>query len=248
MDVAGQLAYTDAYARSTEARVLSVDDGGEAPIVVLDRTAFYPGGGGQPSDKGLLLRASDGRAWTVLGARKSGVDIVHELEPVDGGPPSVGDVVSVDLDWARRHALMRTHTALHALCGVVWRDYGARVTGGNMEPGGGRMDFEFERMSGDLVDEIEAGVNRELVAARDVRVNVLPRDEAFAIPDLIRTKVNLLPPGIAEIRTIEIVGLDLQADGGTHVANTREVGQIRVTGYESKGRINKRIRIEVADA
>ena len=247
MDVAGQLAYTDAYARSTEARVLSVDDGGEAPIVVLDRTVFYPGGGGQPSDKGLLLRASDGRAWTVLGARKSGVDIVHELEPVDGGPPSVGDVVSVDLDWARRHALMRTHTALHALCGVVWRDYGARVTGGNMEPGGGRMDFEFERMSGDLVDEIEAGVNRELVAARDVRVNVLPRDEAFAIPDLIRTKVNLLPPGIEEIRTIEIVGLDLQADGGTHVANTREVGRIRVTGYESKGRINKRIRIALED-
>ena len=247
MDVAGQLAYTDAYARSTEARVLSVDDGGEAPIVVLDRTVFYPGGGGQPSDMGLLLRASDGRAWTVLGARKSGVDIVHELEPVDGGPPSVGDVVSVDLDWARRHALMRTHTALHALCGVVWRDYGARVTGGNMEPGGGRMDFEFERMSGDLVDEIEAGVNRELVAARDVRVNVLPRDEAFAIPDLIRTKVNLLPPGIEEIRTIEIVGLDLQADGGTHVANTREVGRIRVTGYESKGRINKRIRIALED-
>ena len=247
MDVAGQLAYTDAYARSTEARVLSVDDGGEAPIVVLDRTVFYPGGGGQPSDKGLLLRASDGRAWTVLGARKSGVDIVHELEPVDGGPPSVGDVVSVDLDWARRHALMRTHTALHALCGVVWRDYGARVTGGNMEPGGGRMDFEFERMSGDLVDEIEAGVNRELVAARDVRVNVLPRDEAFAIPDLIRTKVNLLPPGIEEIRTIEIVGLDLQADGGTHVANTSEVGRIRVTGYESKGRINKRIRIALED-
>jgi misacylated tRNA(Ala) deacylase len=134
------------------------------------------------------------------------------------------------------------------LCGVVWRDYGALVTGGNMEPGSGRMDFEFERMSGDLVDAIEAGVNAELAAARDVRVNVLPRDEAFAIPDLIRTKVNLLPPGIDEIRTIEIVGLDLQADGGTHVANTREVGGIRVTGYESKGRINKRIRIELTDA
>ena len=142
---------------------------------------------------------------------------------------------------------MRTHTALHALCGVVWRDYGAQVTGGNMEPGSGRMDFEFERMSGDLVDAIEATVNAELAAARDVRVNVLPRDEAFAIPDLIRTKINLLPEGIEEIRTIEIVGLDLQADGGTHVANTREVGGIRVTGYESKGRINKRIRIELAD-
>jgi misacylated tRNA(Ala) deacylase len=247
MDVAGQLCYTDAYARSTEAQVLAVDEGGEAPLVVLDRTVFYPGGGGQPPDRGLLLRASDGRSWAVRAARKSGGDIVHELEPPEGGPPAVGDVVSADLDWDRRHALMRTHTALHALCGVVWRDFGALVTGGNMEPGAGRMDFEFERMSGDLVDEIDATVNAELVAARDVRVNVLPRDEAFAIPDLIRTKVNLLPPGIEEIRTIEIVGLDLQADGGTHVANTREVGRIRVTGYESKGRINKRIRIALEE-
>jgi misacylated tRNA(Ala) deacylase len=247
MDVAGQLAYTDAYARSIEGRVEAVDEGGEETLVVLDRTVFYPGGGGQPPDRGLLLRASDGRSWTVRAARKSGGDIVHELEPAEGGPPSVGDIVSVDLDWDRRHALMRTHTALHALCGVVWRDYGALVTGGNMEPGSGRMDFELERMSGDLVDEIEATVNAELVAARDVRVNVLPRDEAFAIPDLIRTKVNLLPPGIDEIRTIEIVGLDLQADGGTHVANTREVGRIRVTGYESKGRINKRIRIALEE-
>jgi len=247
VDVAGQLCYTDAYARSTEARVLAVDEGGETPLVVLDRTVFYPGGGGQPPDSGLLLRASDGRSWAVRAARKSGGDIVHELEPLEGGPPAVGDVVSVDLDWDRRHALMRTHTALHALCGVVWRDYGALVTGGNMEPGAGRMDFEFERMSGDLVDEIEATVNAKLDTARDVRVNVLPRDEAFAIPDLIRTKVNLLPPGIDEIRTIEIVGLDLQADGGTHVANTREVGRIRVTGYESKGRINKRIRIALEE-
>ncbi|HEY6012619.1 MAG TPA: alanyl-tRNA editing protein, partial [Candidatus Limnocylindrales bacterium] len=164
-----------------------------------------------------------------------------------GELPRAGDLVTVDVEWARRFALMRTHTALHALGGVVWRDYGALVTGGNMEPGSGRMDFEFERMSGDLVDSIEATVNAELAAAREVRVAVLPRDEAFAIPDLIRTKVNLLPPGIEEIRTIEIVGLDLQADGGTHVANTAEVGQIHVTGYESKGRINKRIRIELVD-
>ena len=208
---------------------------------------FYPGGGGQPADRGTLLRASDGRTWTVRAARKAGGDIVHELEPADDGPPDVGDLVTIDLDWARRYALMRTHTALHALCGVVWRDHGAQVTGGNMEPGGGRMDFEFERMSGDLVAEIEARVNHELAAKRDVRVNVLPRDEAFAIPDLIRTKINLLPEGIPEVRTIEIVGLDLQADGGTHVANTSEVGGIRVTGYESKGRINKRIRLELVD-
>ena len=240
-----QLAYTEAYARSVEATVRHVETG-DAALVVLDRTVFYPGGGGQPSDRGLLLRASDGRTWTVRGARKAGGEITHELEP-DGDPPAVGDRLRVDLDWARRFALMRTHTALHALCGVVWRDHGAQVTGGNMEPGSGRMDFEFESMSGDLVDSIEEAVNVELGTERDVRVNVLPREEAFAIPDLIRTKINLLPEGIAEVRTIEIVGLDLQADGGTHVANTREVGRIRVTGYESKGRINKRIRIELVD-
>ncbi len=241
-----QLCYADAYARSVEARVRAVDVG-EATVVVLDRTVFYPGGGGQPSDRGLLLRTADGRSWTVRAARKLDGEIVHELEPDGAEPPAVGDVLEVDLDWARRLTLMRTHTALHALCGVVWRDYGALVTGGNMEPGTARMDFEFERMSGDLVDAIEAAVNIELAAQRDVRVNVLPRDEAFAIPDLIRTKVNLLPEGIEEIRTIEIVGLDLQADGGTHVANTREVGRINVTGYESKGRINKRIRIALTD-
>ena len=240
--------YRDAYARGLEARVLEVAVGEGAPLVVLDATSFYPGGGGQPSDRGVILRSADGRSWTVRAAKRVGGEIVHELDaPEDGELPRAGDLVAVDVEWARRHALMRTHTALHALCGVVWRDYGALVTGGNMEPGAGRMDFEFERMSGELVGEIEAKVNTELLAARDVRVNVLPRAEAFAIPDLIRTKVNLLPEGIQTIRTIEIVGLDLQADGGTHVANTREVGGIHVTGYESKGRINKRIRLELVD-
>jgi misacylated tRNA(Ala) deacylase len=244
-----EVCYRDAYARSAEARVVEVAAGDGLPLVVLDTTGFYPGGGGQPSDHGLILRAADGRAWTVKAARRFGGEIVHELEPSDDGElPAAGDLVRVDVEWARRYALMRTHTALHTLCGVVWRDYGALVTGGNMEPGTGRMDFEFETMSGDLVGAIEAKVNEELRRARDVRVAVLPRDEALAIPDLIRTKVNLLPPGIEEIRTIEIVGLDLQADGGTHVANTREVGGIRVTGYESKGRINKRIRLELVDA
>jgi misacylated tRNA(Ala) deacylase len=243
-----EVCYRDAYARTLEARVLDVSAANGPPLVVLDTTAFYPGGGGQPADRGSILRAADGRSWVVHSARKVGGEIVHELEPPeDGDLPRAGDRVTADVDWARRHALMRTHTALHALCGVVWRDYGALVTGGNMEPGSGRMDFEFERMSGDLVEAIESTVNDELRAARDVRVNVLPRDEAFAIPDLIRTKVNLLPAGIEQIRTIEIVGLDLQADGGTHVANTREVGGIRVTGYESKGRINKRIRIELTE-
>jgi misacylated tRNA(Ala) deacylase len=243
------ICYRDSYADRIEATVRTAEaqPDGQGALVVLDRTVFYPGGGGQPADRGALLRATDGRTWTVMSARREGAEIVHELEPADGEPPNAGDRLEVDLDWARRHLLMRTHTALHALCGVVWRDYGAQVTGGNMEPGSARMDFEFEHMHGDLVDAIEATVNDELRAARDVRVNVLPREEAFAIPDLIRTKINLLPEGIEEIRTIEIVGLDLQADGGTHVANTREVGGIRVTGYESKGRINKRIRMELVD-
>lgn len=245
-----QLCYSDSYTRETQARVVEVipADGSGGPLVILDRTVFYPGGGGQPSDRGLMLRGSGDRTWTVRSARKAGQEIAHELALADGdAPPTVGDTVSVDLDWARRLALMRTHTALHALCGVVWRDYGAQVTGGNMELGAGRMDFEFERLGGELVGVIESRVNDELTAGRDVRVDVLPRDEAFAIPDLIRTKINLLPPGIETVRTIEIVGLDLQADGGTHVANTTEVGRIRVTGYESKGRINKRIRIELVD-
>jgi misacylated tRNA(Ala) deacylase len=243
------LCYADAYLRSVDGTVAAVEAGagpGQGELVVLDRTVFYPGGGGQPPDQGSL-RSADGRTWAVLTARKAGEDIVHELD-AGADPPSVGTRVTAEIDWDRRYSLMRTHTALHTLCGVVWRDYHAQVTGGNMEPGAGRMDFEFETMSGELVGTIEERVNVELAAARDVRVRVLPRDEAFAIPDLIRTKVNLLPPGIDFIRTIEIVGLDLQADGGTHVANTAEVGRIRVQGYESKGRINKRIRIAIEDA
>jgi len=246
MTAGEQLCYTDAYARSTAGRVASIVEGSDGrPAVILDRTVFYPGGGGQPADAGWLIRAADGHAWAVLGARKADGEIVHELAP--GDPPRVGDELTAEIDWERRYQLMRTHTALHVLCGVVWRDYGAQVTGGNMEPGAGRMDFEFERMSGDLVAEIETRVNAEVAAAREIRVRILPRAEAFAIPDLIRTKINLLPPGIDEVRTVEIVGLDLQADGGTHVANTREVGGVRVTGYESKGRINKRIRIALED-
>jgi len=242
-----QLAYEDAYIRSVEARVVAVEPGVDSSgaLVSLDETVFYPGGGGQPADRGWLT-GPDGGTWFVATARKQGGEIVHELEP-GAEPPAVGSALTVEVDWTRRHTLMRTHTALHVLCGVVWRDYGAQVTGGNMEPGSGRMDFEFERMSGELVGDIEARVNGELALGREVRVKVLPRDAAFAIPDLIRTKINLLPPGIEEIRTVEIVGLDLQADGGTHVANTSEVGSIRVTGYESKGRINKRIRIELIE-
>jgi misacylated tRNA(Ala) deacylase len=242
LGVSENLAYTDAYARTTPARVLQADDG----AVLLDATVFYPGGGGQPADTGWL-RTDKGTEWRVSGARKSGDEIWHLLEG-DDELPAPGTDVTAGIDWERRHALMRTHSALHVLCGVVWRDWGASVTGGNMEPLAGRMDFEFETMAGELVAEIERRVNVEIEADREIRVKVLPRDEAFAIPDLIRTKINLLPEGISEVRTIEIVGLDLQADGGTHVSHTGEIGRVRVTGYESKGRINKRIRIAVEDA
>ncbi|MBN1889977.1 MAG: alanyl-tRNA editing protein [Thermoflexales bacterium] len=227
---------TDSYVREFEAVVMEV----EGKAVALDRTAFYPGGGGQPNDVGAL---SVGQTlWQVLKVRKHDDVVWHEL---DREPPPAGTQVRGVLDWERRYQLMRTHTALHILCGVVFRDYGALVTGGNMEPGGARMDFEFERMQKELVVEIEEKVNAEVAAAREVRVEILPRQVAFQIPDLIRTKINLLPEAIAEVRTVELVGLDLQADGGTHVANTREVGRIHVVDYKSKGRTNKRIVIEL---
>jgi misacylated tRNA(Ala) deacylase len=178
--------------------------------------------------------------------KRQGDDILHQIEGEIMLPlPQAGGEITGRVDWERRYRLMRTHTALHILCGVVWRDYGAQVTGGNMEPLKGRMDFEFEALRQELVQEIEAKVNAEVESGREVRVRFLPRAEAFEIPDLIRTKINLLPEGIEEIRTVEIVGLDLQADGGTHVANTREVGPIRVVDYQSKGRLNKRLHIEL---
>ena len=242
--VSENLYETDAYARQVEASVVAVD--ADASAVLLERTVFYPGGGGQPADVGALIGDSGG-SWQVIGAKKRDGEVWHTIEG-DAELPAVDTKVVAELDWERRYRLMRTHSALHVLCGVVWRDHGASVTGGNMEPLSGRMDFEFETMSGELVAEIERRVNEEIAADRPIRVAILPREDAFAIPDLIRTKINLLPEGIAEVRTIEIVGLDLQADGGTHVARTSEIGRVRVTGYESKGRINKRIRIEVSDA
>ncbi len=235
------LYQTDATLREFDARVTAVDP--EARTVTLDRSAFYPGGGGQPCDFGVLR--VDGVDYPVGKVKKQGEDVLHFL----GGTaplPAAGAPAHGTLDWERRYQLMRTHTALHILCGTVFRDYGALVTGGDMEPLKGRMDFEFETMRGELVREIEAAVNKEIAAAREVRVNILPREEAFQIPDLIRTKINLLPEGIAFVRTVEIAGLDLQADGGTHVANTSEVGAVRVVDYKSKGAINKRIYIEIS--
>lgn len=227
---------TDAYILEFQAQVVAHAEGG----VVLDRSAFYPGGGGQPCDTGYLSASPD--MWAVTAVKKVNGEPVHIIE---GELPALGMVVTGKLDWDRRYNLMRTHTAMHILCGVVFRDYGAQVTGGNMDPLQGRMDFEFETMRQELVVAIEEAINAEVAAARPVRVRILPRAEAFAIPDLIRTKINLLPEVITEVRTVELVGLDLQADGGTHVANTSEVGRIRVVDYKSKGKINKRIYLEL---
>ena len=234
------LYQTDSYLKEFSATILSVDS--ESRSVVLDRSAFYPGGGGQPCDFGALEVA--GILYPLEKVKKQGDDVLHFLggtEPL----PTLNAASRGTLDWVRRHQLMRTHTALHILCGTVFRDYGAKVTGGDMDPLKGRMDFEFETMRGELVRDIEAAVNLEVQNRRDIRVKILPREEAFQIPDLIRTKINLLPEGISQVRTVEIVGLDLQADGGTHVMNTSEVGRVKVVDYKSKGAINKRIYIEI---
>lgn len=234
------LYQTDAYLKEFSATILSVDAATRA--VVLDCSAFYPGGGGQPCDFGSLK--VNGITYPVEKVKKQGDDVLHFLggaEPL----PAPNSASSGTLDWARRYELMRTHTALHILCGTVFRDYGAKVTGGDMDPLKGRMDFEFETMRGELVHAIESAVNFEIKQGREIRVKILPREEAFQIPDLIRTKINLLPKGIQQVRTVEIVGLDLQADGGTHVAKTSEVGRVKVVDYKSKGAINKRIYIEI---
>ena len=228
------LFHADSYLKEFEATVVETTEDG----VVLDSTAFYIGGGGQPFDTGVLI--SGGQEYPVTRVGRFDGKIVHRI---DGPLPESGTSVTGKIDWERRYLLMRTHTALHILCGVVWRDYGAKVTGGDMQPGTARMDFELENMSAEFAHEMEEKSNAEIAAGRSVHVGNLVRAEADQHPDLIRTKINLLPPSIAEVRTIDISGLDLQADGGTHVANTSEVGRIRVVGHESKGRINKRLRI-----
>jgi misacylated tRNA(Ala) deacylase len=230
------LYQTDAYLKSVETRVLAVN----GSAIALEATAFYPAGGGQPHDLGRLTGGSG--TWRVVKVWREGPTVWHGIE---GEPPVAGTAVRGELDWDRRYALMRTHTAFHILCGVVWRDYGAKVTGGNMEPLSGRMDFEFETLRVELVREIEDKINAEVAAARPIRVSFLSREDADRHPDLIRTKVNLLPADITTVRVVEIEGLDVQADGGTHVANTQEVGRIRIIGYENKGKINKRVKLSL---
>lgn len=236
------LYQSDSYLTKFEATILSVDD--DLHALELDRTVFYPGGGGQPPDYGMLM--IQGTTYKVTRAKYMRGKIIHLIEG-DAPLPAKDSLVHAEIDWEYRYKLMRTHTAMHILCGVIFRDYGASVTGGDMDLLKGRMDFEFETMHKELVERIEQAINVEVSNSRPIRTQILPREQAFKIPDLIRTKINLLPETIQEVRTVEIEGLDLQADGGTHVRNTAEVGYIRVVDYKSKGKINKRIYVELTD-
>ena len=230
----------DAYLAEFQATVVAVD--GRA--VALDRTAFYPTGGGQPYDTGTL--DWEGGSARVVDVKKSGPTVWHHLD--EPGPlPATAMPVTGSIDWTRRHQLMRTHTAMHILCGVIWNEYGKSVTGGNMEPLGGRMDFEFDPLPDGFAARVEEAVNDEIRRDRPVEISFLDRSTAVADADLIRTKVNLIPEAVTEIRVVDIVGLDKQADGGTHVASTAEVGSFTITKTESKGKGNKRVRIRIDD-
>jgi len=235
-----RLDLADPTLREWECTVVGVDpDRG----IVLDRSAFYPGGGGQPPDHGVLLW--DGVQTRVVGTVK-GDDLY--LVPAEGDPvPAAGTAVVGAVEDARRSLLMRTHSGLHVLGGVVFRDFGALVTGGNMEPGEARMDFNLPDLPEGFKATVEERVNAEVAADRAVEVRVLPRAEALAIPDIIRTQTNLIPPDETEVRIVDITGLDTQADGGTHVASTRQIGRVQVTKVENKGRQNRRVRVKILD-
>lgn len=235
-----RLELDDATLRQWTATVIAVDP---EQGIVLDRSAFYPGGGGQPPDHGVLLW--EGVQTRIVGARY-GDDVW--LIPAEGDPiPAVGTAVQGAIDDPRRTALMRTHSGLHVLSGVVFRDFGALVTGSNMEPLEGRLDFNLEGIPEGFKESVEDAINAEVEADRAIRAYSLARDEAFAIPDIIRTATNLLPPEIEIVRIVDIDGLDVQADGGTHVASTRQVGRMRVVKVENKGKGFRRIRVALED-
>jgi misacylated tRNA(Ala) deacylase len=235
-----RLDLADPTLREWSATVIGVDP---ERGIVLDRSAFYPGGGGQPPDHGVLLW--DGVQTRIVGTVK-GDDLY--LVPAEGDPvPPAGTAVAGAVEDARRSLLMRTHSGLHVLGGVVFRDFGALVTGGNMEPGEARMDFNLPELPEGFKATVEERVNAEVTADRAVAVTVLPRAEALAIPDIIRTQPNHIPPDETEVRIVDIVGLDTQADGGTHVASTRQIGRVQVTKVENKGRQNRRVRIRILD-
>src|SRR5262245_27713072 len=235
------LYHADSYLRTFAAKVVAM----EHSALALEQTAFFPGGGGQMADRGALVW--NGARLPLTGLSKHGDVVCHAAEAEAGERPGVGETVTGELDWDFRYRMMRTHTALHVLCGVIFKDFGAQVTGGQMYPDRARMDFSMELFTPELVRDIELCVNEKLVEDHVVKVYALLREQAFKIPDLIRTKINLLPPEITSIRIVEIAGVDVQADGGTHVHSTREVGGIRVIKTENKGKQNKRMEIELVD-
>jgi len=231
----------DAYLRTCDAVVAEVRAGDDGRTgVVLDRTVFYYTGGGQPHDTGAI------NGSPVVDVRKDGDVVVHWLM-AGAASPSPGDTVACEIDWERRHRLMRTHTAMHVLCGVIWNEWKVPVTGGNMEPLSARMDFEFDPLPEGFAARVEQLVNEAVARDHRIEVSFLPRDTAVTDEDLIRTKVSLIPESVTEIRVVDIVGLDKQADGGTHVASTKDVGTVRVVKIENKGKGNKRVRVEISD-
>ena len=233
-----RLYLNDSYLKEFDATVVAA----EGELVLLDRSAFFPGGGGQQADRGEL--GAGGDHWQVAGFERRGDELWHRL---DQTAPSVGTTVHGRVDWDFRYRMMRTHTALHVLCGIVFHEFDVLVTGCQMYPDRARMDFALQDLSKERIAQIEAKVAQAIAANLPVAIRTVPREEAFQIPDLIRTQINLLPPEIKEVRTVEIVGLDLQADGGTHVRSTAEVGGVRIVKTENKGKINKRIEIVVQD-
>ena len=234
------LYHENSYTFECSAKVVAV----EGDEIALDATVFFPGGGGQMPDHGIITWDNREREGTVIAMNKRDDVVWHTLDSL---PPSVGDEVVGTIDWDFRYRMMRTHTALHILCGTIWKEFGVQVTGGQMYPDRARMDFAMENLNRERIAYIEEKINEAVEADYPIRVCTLPREKAFAIPDLIRTKINLLPAEIEEVRIVEIVGLDLQADGGTHVSHTKEVGSIKITKTENKGKINKRLEIKLTD-
>jgi misacylated tRNA(Ala) deacylase len=235
------LYHTNSFTYECTATVVAV----KGDEIALDATVFYPGGGGQMADRGTISWDEQHEQANVVAMNKRNDIVWHTI---DCAPPALGTQVVCSIDWEFRYHMMRTHTALHILCGIMWKEFGVQVTGGQMYPDHARMDFSMENLDRERIATIERWVNEAIIADYPISVYTLPREKAFAIPDLVRTRINLLPPQIEEVRIVEIVGLDLQADGGTHVKHTREVGGIKITRTENKGRINKRLEIMLLDS
>ena len=234
------LYHENSFTYECSARVVAI----EGDDIALDATVFYPGGGGQMPDRGIITWDNREQEGSVIALNKRDDVVWHTLDRM---PPALGTEVVCTIDWDFRYQMMRTHTALHILCGIIWKEFNVQVTGGQMYPDKARMDFAMENLNKERITYIEERVNEAIEADYPIRVYTLPREKAFTIPDLVRTRINLLPPDIEEVRIVEIVGLDLQADGGTHVNHTKEVRGMKITKTENKGKINKRIEIRLTD-